>query len=92
MQVGMIGLGRMGANMVRRVSRAGHECVVYDVHAEAVQALTREGAIGAASLAAFVQALTRPRAVWVMVPADYDLSTLLARAFARVGAGPSSGS
>jgi 6-phosphogluconate dehydrogenase len=69
MQLGMIGLGRMGANMVRRVRKAGHEGVVYDVHAEAVQALAREGATGAASLAAFVKALTRPRAVWLMVPA-----------------------
>jgi 6-phosphogluconate dehydrogenase len=69
MQLGMIGLGRMGANMVRRVRKAGHECVVYDVHAETVQALAREGATGAASLGAFVKALTRPRAVWLMVPA-----------------------
>ena len=69
MQLGMIGLGRMGANMVRRVQKAGHECVVYDVHAETVQALAREGATGAASLGAFVKALTRPRAVWLMVPA-----------------------
>ena len=59
MQLGMIGLGRMGANMVRRLSRAGHDCVVYDVSAPAVQALAREGATGAASLAAFVQALAR---------------------------------
>jgi 6-phosphogluconate dehydrogenase len=69
MQLGMIGLGRMGANMVRRVRKAGHDCVVYDVHAEAVQALAREGATGAASLAAFVKALARPRAIWLMVPA-----------------------
>jgi len=69
MQLGMIGLGRMGANMVRRLSRAGHDCVVYDVAAPAVQALAREGATGAASLAGFVQALARPRTVWIMVPA-----------------------
>ena len=69
MQLGMIGLGRMGANMVRRVRKAGHDCVVYDVHAEAVQALAREGATGTASLAAFVKALARPRAIWLMVPA-----------------------
>jgi 6-phosphogluconate dehydrogenase len=69
MQLGMIGLGRMGANMVRRLRTGGHDCVVYDVHAAAVQALAREGATGAASLAAFVKALTRPRAVWLMVPA-----------------------
>ena len=69
MQLGMIGLGRMGANMVRRVQKAGHECVVYDVHADAVSALGREGASGAASLPAFVKALARPRTVWLMVPA-----------------------
>src|SRR5229473_4667007 len=76
MQLGMIGLGRMGANMVRRLSRAGHECVVYDVSTPAVQALTREGATGAASLAAFVQALAKPRAVWLMVPAAVVEPTL----------------
>lgn len=57
MQLGMIGLGRMGANMVRRVGKAGHECVVYDVHADAVATLAREGAAGADSLPAFVKAL-----------------------------------
>ena len=76
MQLGMIGLGRMGANMVRRLSRAGHDCVVYDVSAPAVQALAREGATGAASLAAFVQALARPRTVWIMVPAAVVDQTL----------------
>jgi 6-phosphogluconate dehydrogenase len=83
MQLGMIGLGRMGANMVRRLRTAGHDCVVYDVHAEAVQDLAREGATGTASLAAFVKALSRPRAVWLMVPAAvvdqtlHDLTPLL---------------
>jgi 6-phosphogluconate dehydrogenase len=76
MQLGMIGLGRMGANMVRRLSRAGHDCVVYDVAAPAVQALAREGATGAASLPAFVQALARPRTVWIMVPAAVVDQTL----------------
>jgi 6-phosphogluconate dehydrogenase len=76
MQLGMIGLGRMGANMVRRLAKAGHDCVVYDVHAEAVQTLAREGATGAASLAAFVKALSRPRAVWLMVPAAVVDTTL----------------
>ena len=76
MQLGMIGLGRMGANMVRRLSRAGHDCVVYDVSAPAVQALAREGATGAASLQAFVQALARPRTVWIMVPAAVVDQTL----------------
>jgi 6-phosphogluconate dehydrogenase len=65
----MIGLGRMGANMVRRLIRAGHECVVYDLSAESVAALGREGATGAASLEEFVGKLTAPRAVWLMVPA-----------------------
>jgi 6-phosphogluconate dehydrogenase len=69
MQLGMIGLGRMGANMVRRVGKAGHQCVVYDVHADAVPTLAREGAAGADSLPAFVKALARPRTVWLMVPA-----------------------
>ena len=80
MQLGMIGLGRMGANMVRRLGRAGHECVVYDISGPAVQALAREGATGAASLPAFVQALARPRAVWMMVPAaavDQTLASLV---------------
>ena len=69
MQLGMIGLGRMGGNMVRRLLRHGHEGVVYDIHAESVQALRKEGAVGADSLAAFVRALQPPRAVWLMVPA-----------------------
>ena len=76
MQLGMIGLGRMGANMVRRVQKAGHECVVYDVHADAVSDLAREGASGAASLPAFVKALARPRTVWLMVPAGVVDRTL----------------
>jgi 6-phosphogluconate dehydrogenase len=69
----------MGANMVRRLHRAGHDCVVFDVSAPAVQALAREGATGAASLPSFVQALARPRAVWIMVPAaavDQTLASL----------------
>ena len=69
MQLGMIGLGRMGANMVRRLVRNGHTCVVYDRNPGAVAELAAEGAQGAASLADFVQKLTRPRAVWLMVPA-----------------------
>jgi 6-phosphogluconate dehydrogenase len=69
MQVGMIGLGRMGANMVRRLERDGHACVVYDRNARAVTDLAAEGAQGAASLAEFVDRLSKPRAVWMMVPA-----------------------
>src|SRR3954466_2298820 len=69
MQLGMIGLGRMGANLVRRLTRDGHECVVYDQNPDAVQLLSGEGAIGAASLEQLVAKLDPPRAVWVMVPA-----------------------
>ena len=76
MQVGMIGLGRMGANMVRRLLRGGHTCVVHDVSAAAVQALVREGATGATSLDAFVEQLAKPRVVWLMVPAGVVDATL----------------
>lgn len=69
MQLGMIGLGRMGANMVRRLMRGGHECVVYDRNTEAVRQLASEGAIGAFSLEEFVGKLRAPKAVWMMVPA-----------------------
>ena len=69
MQLGMIGLGRMGANMVRRLMKGGHECVAFDLNPEAVRAMAAEGATGAASLKEFVAALQPPRAVWVMVPA-----------------------
>ena len=69
MQLGMIGLGRMGANMVRRLIRNGHSCVVFDVFPKAVQDLAAENAVGATSLADFVGKLAKPRAVWMMVPA-----------------------
>jgi 6-phosphogluconate dehydrogenase len=69
MELGMIGLGRMGASMVRRLQRLGHKCVVYDRAAESVRKLASEGAVGASSLEQFVQALPRPRLVWMMVPA-----------------------
>jgi 6-phosphogluconate dehydrogenase len=69
MQLGMIGLGRMGANMVRRLIKGGHECVVHDVSAEAVRGLAGEGAVGATSLDDFIKRLKKPRAVWLMVPA-----------------------
>jgi 6-phosphogluconate dehydrogenase len=75
-ELGMVGLGRMGANMVRRLLRAGHQCVVYDIHPEAVQALVKERAVGARSLADFVHKLSHPRAIWMMVPAAAVDSTL----------------
>ncbi len=83
MQFGMIGLGRMGANMVRRLMRGGHKCVVYDRAAQAVDALVKEGAIGSSSLSEFVKKLDTPRALCLMVPAAYvdasiaDLEPLL---------------
>src|SRR5438093_11507281 len=64
MQIGMIGLGRMGANMVRRLLGGGHACVVHDVSTPAVQTLVREGASGATALDAFAQQLAKPRVVW----------------------------
>src|SRR5215831_13596408 len=69
MQLGMVGLGRMGSNMVRRLIHGGHECVVFDLNPENVRLLVNEGAKGAQSLDAFVSQLTKPRALWVMVPA-----------------------
>jgi 6-phosphogluconate dehydrogenase len=69
MQLGMIGLGRMGANMVRRLEKAGHKCVVYDRSAETVQQLAADGATGANSIDDFVAKLQTPRAIWLMVPA-----------------------
>src|SRR5215216_7332874 len=69
MQIGMIGLGRMGANMVRRLLRGGHECVVNDRNPEAVKDLVNEGATGSASLDAFIAKLKPPRAIWLMIPA-----------------------
>jgi len=80
MQLGMIGLGRMGANLVRRLMRDGHRCVAYDVNADAVKALAAEGADGASSLEEFAGKLSRPRNIWIMVPAgivDQTLSQLV---------------
>ena len=79
MQLGMIGLGRMGSNMVRRLMRGGHQCVVFDRAAKAVDDLVKEKATGAKSVAEFVQKLAKPRAIWLMVPAgvvDQTLSEL----------------
>src|SRR5689334_9011401 len=69
MQLGMIGLGRMGANMVRRLMKDGHDCVVFDVDADAVSGLESEGATGSGSIAELVAGMEQPRAVWIMVPA-----------------------
>jgi len=80
MQLGMIGLGRMGANMVRRLIKGGHQCVVYDRSAQAVSDLAKDKAVGAGSLAEFANGLTKPRAVWLMVPAgvvDQTIADLL---------------
>jgi 6-phosphogluconate dehydrogenase len=76
MQLGMIGLGRMGANMVRRLMHSGHQCVVYDQSSDNVKKLAGEGAIGASSLDDFIQKLSTPRAAWLMVPAAVVDSTL----------------
>ena len=76
MQLGMVGLGRMGANLVRRLMRDGHDCVVYDVNAEAVATLRAEGAVATGSLDEFVAALTPPRTAWVMVPAALTGDTI----------------
>jgi 6-phosphogluconate dehydrogenase len=76
MQLGMIGLGRMGSNLVRRLMRDGHRCVAYDVNAGAVKGLEGEGATGAGSLADFVARLEKPRAAWLMVPAGVVGPTL----------------
>jgi 6-phosphogluconate dehydrogenase len=76
MQLGMIGLGRMGANLVRRLLRDGHRCVAYDVSPAAVKELAGEGATGAESLADFVDKLDKPRAIWIMVPAAVVQPTL----------------
>jgi 6-phosphogluconate dehydrogenase len=80
MQLGMIGLGRMGANMVRRLIRKGHDCVVFDRSPQAVSDLVKENAVGASSLADFVKKLQKPRALWLMVPAavvDQTIADLL---------------
>ena len=78
MELGMIGLGRMGTNMVRRLLRAGQQCVVYDLHPEAAQALVKDGAVGTTSLEDFAKKLKLPRAVWMMVPAAVVDPTLAA--------------
>jgi 6-phosphogluconate dehydrogenase len=76
MQLGMIGLGRMGANMVRRLQKNGHQCVVYDRSADSVKQLSGEGATGSTSLDDFIRKLDKPRAIWLMVPAGVVDATL----------------
>jgi 6-phosphogluconate dehydrogenase len=76
MQLGMVGLGRMGSNLVRRLMRAGHSCVVYDVNPDVVSTLEGEGATGATALPDFVRKLDPPRAAWVMLPAAYTGETV----------------
>jgi 6-phosphogluconate dehydrogenase len=76
MQIGMIGLGRMGANMVRRLIKGGHQCVVFDMSPKVVQGLVEEQAVGSSSLADFVKKLTKPRVVWLMVPAAVTDKTI----------------
>ena len=76
MQLGMVGLGRMGANLVRRLMRGGHECVAFDVNPDAVRQLESEGAIGSNTVEEFVSRLEKPRAAWVMVPAALTGATV----------------
>ncbi len=76
MQIAMVGLGRMGANMVRRLIKGGHECVVFDRNPESVQELAKDGAVGASSLADMAGKLKSPKAVWLMVPAGVVDETL----------------
>jgi len=86
MQLGMIGLGRMGANIVRRLMRNGHECVVFDNNQVAVNDLAHQGATGANSLENFVRGLSKPRAIWLMVPAAV-VDSLLEKLTALLEAG-----
>jgi 6-phosphogluconate dehydrogenase len=87
MQLGMIGLGRMGANMVRRLMKAGHTCVVYDRNVASATELSGEGAIATASIEEFVAKLEKPRAAWVMVPAGHATDETVAALSERMSAG-----
>jgi len=87
MQLGMIGLGRMGGNMVIRLAKAGHECLVYDSHHEAVDALVAKGAKGTTSLPDFVKQLSKPRLVWLMVPAGQITDTTITNLVPLLAAG-----
>jgi 6-phosphogluconate dehydrogenase len=86
MQLGMIGLGRMGANMVRRLMRGGHECVVWDVNPDNVKQLAGEGATAAESLEDFIGKLSQPRAIWIMVPAGNATEKTVTDLAARLAA------
>src|ERR1041385_9087307 len=86
MQIGMIGMGRMGANMARRLLRGGHECVVNDRSPQAVEAVVAEGAVAATSLDGFISKLKTPRAIWLMIPAAL-VDTMLDQLTAVVEAG-----
>ena len=87
MELGIVGLGRMGANMARRLMRDGHKIVAYDVNPEAVAELAGEGAEGAASLQDLASAMTAPRSVWVMVPAGEITEKTVAEVAAAQGGG-----
>lgn len=87
MQLGMIGLGKMGANMVRRLMRGGHECVVWDVSADTIKKLAGEGATGADSLDDLIAKLIKPRAVWIMVPAGDPTEKTVNNLAARLDSG-----
>jgi 6-phosphogluconate dehydrogenase len=87
MQIAMIGLGRMGGNMVRRLLRGGHQCVVYDRNADAVAELVKEGAAGASSLADVVAKLAKPRAIWLMLPAGEITEATVTELGGRLDAG-----
>ena len=89
MQLGMIGLGRMGSNLVRRLMLDGHECVVYDLNPATVQALQGEGAAGASSLDDFVERLSPPRVAWMMVPAAF-VGDMVEKLTATTSSGPRS--
>src|ERR1041385_7491564 len=87
MQLGMIGLGRMGANMARRLMRNGHQCVVYDRSADAVKQLATEGAKGANSIDDLIAGMSKPRHVWVMVPAGAPTESTISELGEKLEAG-----
>src|SRR5260370_36994651 len=87
MQIGMVGLGRMGANMVRRLMKHGHECVVYDRSPEKVESLSLEGAVPSSSLENLVAKLVVPKTVWVMLPAGEPTETTVSELFSLLPLG-----